>query len=116
MIAGWSVQALADESAVHRSVIDRWENGKVDNPLLSLYAALVKPLGVRVDLVGERHVPLMNLDDFEICALIEAAAGDGWRGNQWRDSDRGRRMEKHLRSALVKLGKINDKGVTDDAR
>lgn len=92
MAAGWSVAALSQECGVHRSVIDRWESGTVTNPLLSVYAAMVKPLGLRLELVGERHLPLMGLDEFEIGAL----QGD------------------HLLAALTKLRKT--KGVTHDAR
>lgn len=105
MLAGWSVSALADESNVHRSVIDRWENGRVDNPLLSVLAALVQPLDLRIDLVAERHVPLLNLDEFEIEALVSAAM-DGWKV---RPCDHP--QEDQLLSALAKLRKVNKDGV-----
>lgn len=103
MIAGWSVQALSTETGVHRSVIDRWESGEVMNPMASILATLATPLGLRLDFVAERHLPLLNLDEFEIAALIEAA----WAYQCGEPLKSGSSDAAHLRSALKKLGKIS---------
>ena len=107
-LAGWSKGLLAREAGVHYSVIKRWEDGLVTNPLLSLIVAVAKPLGLRLDFVAPRHLPLLELDEFEIAALVDAAV-EGWRV---QDCDHP--QESQLLSALTKLGKIN-KGVSSDA-
>lgn len=98
--AGWTYWTLGRESGVHPSVLKRWETGQVTNPLVSLLAAAAEPLGLRVDLVAERHLPLLELDEFEVEALAEAAL------TGWSETNPGWPREEHLRSALVKLGKI----------
>lgn len=99
--AGWTAWSLAKECGVHFSVLKRWETGKVTNPLLSLLVAATEPLNLRVDLVAPHHQPLLELDEGEVQALIRAAAGNGWMGEDCRDE-----WADHLSSALRKLGKI----------
>lgn len=97
--AGWTYWTLAKECGVHPSVLHRWEAGQINNPMLSILVAAVEPLGLRVDLVAERHLPFLELDEFEVPALLEAARAQ-YGGDPMQFGD------EHLTSALVKLGKI----------
>lgn len=99
-MAGWSHWTLGRECGVHSSVLQRWENGKVQNPLLSLVVAVADFLGLRMDFVAERHLPLLPLDEFEIAALIEAA-------DAYRRGEPMRTGEGALEGALGKLGRID---------
>lgn len=99
-VAGWSSWTLGRACDVHPSVLRRWENGEVKNPLLSIVVAVSDYLGLRLDFVAQRHLPLLPLDEFEIEALIEGALVG------WREVESGSPTERHLTSALTKLGKL----------
>lgn len=99
-VAGWSSWTLGRACDVHPSVLRRWENGEVQNPLLSIVVAVSEYLGLRLDFVAERHLPLLPLDEFEIEALIEAA-------NAYRRGEPMRMGEGALEGALGKLGRID---------
>lgn len=107
MLAGWPIKALADKAGVGTPSIHRFENGQIQNPTLGTMAALVAPMELRVDFVGERHLPFMDLDEYELEALVNGALLG------WDSMEPGHTGERQLRSALRKLGKI--KGANTDA-
>lgn len=97
---GWTIASLCREAGVHRSVLDRWLDGRVANPLVNPLVAFVEAMGMRVDIVAPHHQPLLHLDEFETAALVEAARAG------WQELSFGQPGERHLRSALRKLGKL----------
>ena len=100
---GWTIAALSRASGVHRSVLDRWLDGRVSNPLVNPLVAFVEAMGMRLDIVAPHHQPLLELDEFEVQALIAAARAQSG-GDPFPDSlPYGLR---NLASALTKLKNV----------
>lgn len=95
-VAGWSVTALARETGMWPSNIARAEGGDVI-PTLGVLLTMAEPMGLRLDWVPAHLRPLLDLDEFEVKALIEAAgSGCGYM-------DCGADLDPAVMSALRKI-------------
>lgn len=107
LAVGWNNSALARELGVWRTNIDRMERGDVI-PTLPYLINLCEPLGLRLDFVPAHLQPLLELDEFEVQALLVAARS--WsEGAPSKDEDPGA-----LIRALRKLSQIRVEGDGDE--
>ena len=106
---GWTIAALSRASGVHRSVLDRWLDGRVSNPLVNPLVAFVEAMGMRLDIVAPHHQPLLALDEFETQAMI-AAARAHHSGEPMQELPYGGR---NLKTALTKLKNVTMEATQD---
>lgn len=97
--AGWSNWHLGKAGGFNYTVLDKVCSGRTEAPTLGLLIRAGLPMNMRLDWVPEHLRPLLELDEFEVRALVDAAR-EQWGG------DASNQDPVALNRALWKLGRL----------